>query len=44
MEDIKNKKLEEHDEHGVHMEKRGRGLFYITEKLVDRLSFTESIK
>jgi hypothetical protein len=25
------------------MEKRGRGLFYITEKLVDRLSFSESM-
>ena len=44
MEDIKNKKLEEHNEEWIHMEKRGRGLFYITEKLVDRLSFSESIK
>lgn len=44
MEDIKNKKLQEHNEEWVHMEKRGRGLFYITEKLVDRLSFDESIK
>lgn len=43
MEEIKNKKLEEHNEQWVHMEKRGRGLFYITEKLVDRLSFSESI-
>ncbi len=43
MEDIKNQKLEEHNADGVHMEKRGRGLFYITEKLVDRLSFSESI-
>jgi hypothetical protein len=29
---------------GVYMEKRGRGLFHITEKLVDRLEFTESPK
>lgn len=28
----------------VYMEKRGRGLFYITEKLVDRLEFAESPK
>jgi hypothetical protein len=27
---------------GVYTEKRGRGLFYITEKLVDRLSFATS--
>jgi hypothetical protein len=26
------------------MERRGRGLFHITEKLVDRLSFSESPK
>ena len=43
MEDIRDQKLEEHNADGVHMEKRGRGLFYITEKLVDRLSFDESI-
>ncbi len=43
MDRVKDAKLAEHDEHGVHMEKRGRGLFYITEKLVDRLSFSESI-
>lgn len=41
---VKDKILEEHNERGIHMEKRGRGLFYITEKLVDRLSFCESIK
>ena len=29
---------------GTYMEKRGRGLFHITEKLVDRLEFTESPK
>jgi hypothetical protein len=29
---------------GVYMDKRGRGLFHITEKLVDRLEFTESPK
>ena len=44
MEDIKNQKLWEHNTEWVHMEKRGMGLFYITEKLVDRLSFDESIK
>lgn len=44
MEDIKNQKLAEHNENGIHMEKRGRGLFYITERLVDKLSFDESIK
>ena len=43
MESIRTAKLDEHNEQGVHMEKRGRGLFYITEKLVDRLSFDESI-
>lgn len=42
MEDVKTKKLEEHNKDWIHMEKRGRGLFYITEKLVDRLSFSES--
>lgn len=44
MEAIKNTKLQEHDEHGIYMEKRGRWLFHITEKLVDRLSFSESPK
>lgn len=44
MEEIKNQKLEEHNAQWVHMEKRGRGLFYITERLVDRLSFDDSIK
>lgn len=32
----------EHQTPGVSMRKRGRGLFHITEKLVDRLSFSES--
>ncbi|GAB0174711.1 MAG: hypothetical protein HHAS10_05900 [Candidatus Altimarinota bacterium] len=31
-------------EGGIYMEKRGRGLFHITEKLVDRLEFHESPK
>lgn len=42
MDDIKQKKLQEHNDQWVHMEKRGRGLFYITEKLVDTLSFSAS--
>lgn len=42
MDDVKNRKLQEHNDKWVHMEKRGRGLFYITEKLVDRLSFASS--
>jgi anti-sigma regulatory factor (Ser/Thr protein kinase) len=28
----------------VYMEKRGRGLFYITERLVDTMEFSESPK
>lgn len=44
MEEIKNAKLCEREENGVYMERRGRGLFHITEKLVDRLSFSESPK
>ena len=43
MEAIKTERIEEWEKKdGVYTEKRGRGLFYITEKLVDRLSFTES--
>ncbi|MBP6981218.1 ATP-binding protein [Candidatus Gracilibacteria bacterium] len=34
----------EKEKDGVYMEKRGRGLFSITEKLVDKLSFSESPK
>lgn len=30
------------DDNGVYMEKRGRGLFYITERLVDNFEFSES--
>lgn len=41
MEDIRIRKLN-WDTNGVYMHKRGRGLFYITEKLVDRLSFSTS--
>lgn len=44
MDQVKAKKLEEHNDAWVHMEKRWRWLFYITEKLVDRLSFSESPK
>ncbi len=42
MEDIRNKQLKNKNEHGVYMKKRGRGLFHITEKLVDKLSFSIS--
>jgi anti-sigma regulatory factor (Ser/Thr protein kinase) len=43
METIRDARLSSEDtENGVYMEKRGRGLFYITEKLVDRLSFASS--
>lgn len=38
----KHKEEVEHDD--VYMEKRGRGLFHITEKLVDKLEFSESPK
>lgn len=45
MNKIKEERLHsENIEDGVYMEKRGRGLFHITEKLVDRLSFSESPK
>ena len=44
MDQIKEKALCERDENGIYMEKRGRGLFHITEKLVDRLSFSQSPK
>lgn len=44
MEKVKIQKLNEHNNKWVYMEKRGRGLFYITEKLVDKLSFTSSSK
>ncbi len=30
------------DDSGVYMEKRGRGLFYITERLVDNFEFSAS--
>lgn len=39
---VKNDRQKKEGE--VYMEKRGRGLFYITEKLVDKLSFSESPK
>ncbi len=39
---IKEEKLEKAEDGNIYMEKRGRGLFYITEKIVDRLSFSES--
>lgn len=42
MDTIKEEKLSKKDDDNVYMEKRGRGLFYITEKIVDRLSFSES--
>ncbi len=42
MNEIKEAKLEKGSEWNIYMEKRGRGLFYITEKIVDRLSFSES--
>ena len=38
------RQVDEDTQHGIYMEKRGRGLFYIIEKLVDRLSFTSSPK
>lgn len=38
---IRDSKLSETTD-GVYMEKRGRGLFHITEKLVDRLTFSTS--
>lgn len=43
MEVVKNKHKNE-DNNWVYMQKRGRGLFHITEKLVDRLEFKESSK
>lgn len=43
MEDIRNDRLKRTDDK-VYMNKRGRGLFHITEKLVDRLSFSLSPK
>jgi anti-sigma regulatory factor (Ser/Thr protein kinase) len=43
MESIRDERLEEHNNRdGMYMEKRGRGLFHITEKLVDKLSFSAS--
>lgn len=43
MESIRDDRLEDHtNADGVYMEKRGRGLFHITEKLVDKLSFSTS--
>lgn len=41
-EDIKNERLNQDEKNKVYMEKRGRGLFHITEKIVDRLSFSDS--
>jgi anti-sigma regulatory factor (Ser/Thr protein kinase) len=43
MEKIKSEKTKT-QKNGIYMEKRGRGLFHITEKLVDELSFSESPK
>lgn len=40
MEQIKHEKLSHNGK--TYMEKRGRGLFHITEKLVDRLAFSQS--
>lgn len=37
-----NKQKEGIDGEEIYMEKRGRGLFHITEKVVDKLSFSES--
>ena len=43
MESIRDDRLEDHaNADGIYMEKRGRGLFHITEKLVDKLSFSAS--
>lgn len=43
MESIRDDRLEDHaNVDGIYMEKRGRGLFHITEKLVDKLSFSTS--
>ncbi len=43
MESIRGERLEGHNNNqGIYMEKRGRGLFHITEKLVDKLSFSTS--
>jgi anti-sigma regulatory factor (Ser/Thr protein kinase) len=43
MESIRDDRLSEGEtKSGVYMSKRGRGLFYITEKLVDHLSFASS--
>lgn len=45
MEDIRNDRLQKHNtDEGIYMDRRGRGLFHITEKLVDRLSFSLSPK
>ncbi len=41
MEDIRVNRLKWSDDN-IYMKKRGRGLFHITEKLVDRLSFSKS--
>jgi len=44
MESIRAARLDtQNQDNGIYMAKRGRGLFHITEKLVDRLSFFESI-
>lgn len=41
MEKIRQERLKVSN-NGVYMNMRGRGLFHITEKLVDSLSFSES--
>ena len=41
---IKTDHSHDTDESWVYMEKRGRGLFHITEKLVDSLEFTKSTR
>jgi anti-sigma regulatory factor (Ser/Thr protein kinase) len=42
MEAIKVEKMNDTNSDGISLAKRGRGLFHITEKLVDRLTFDES--
>lgn len=44
MEKIKENRTENEKEDRIYMEKRGRGLFHITEKIVDKLTFGESEK
>lgn len=42
MDKVRDERLEKSEDTWIYMEKRGRWLFYITEKIVDRLSFSES--